>query len=76
MLGEHLKQIENLNAAIRRVSQEIADRFGEPDPHLAREKPLSLSVNQEKPELSQQTQLLPSCASELGDWADQWQGWQ
>ncbi|MBO0778068.1 MAG: IS110 family transposase, partial [Ktedonobacteraceae bacterium] len=31
MLGEHLKQIESLDAAIRRVSQEIARRFTPPD---------------------------------------------
>ena len=31
MLGEHLKQIETLNAAIGRVSQEIARRFTPPD---------------------------------------------
>jgi transposase len=31
MLGEHLKQIESLDAAIQRVSQEIARRFTPPD---------------------------------------------
>ncbi|GHO55697.1 hypothetical protein KSB_41720 [Ktedonobacter robiniae] len=31
MLGEHLKQIETLNAALGRVSQEIARRFTPPD---------------------------------------------
>jgi transposase len=31
LLGEHLKQIESLDAAIQRVSQEIARRFTPPD---------------------------------------------
>jgi transposase len=31
LLGEHLQQIENLEAAIRRVSEEIARRFTPPD---------------------------------------------
>src|SRR5262249_2265319 len=31
MLGEHLKQIETLNAAIERVGQEIGRRFTPPD---------------------------------------------
>jgi transposase len=64
MLGEHLKQIENLDAAIRRVSQHIADQFGEPDPDPATEKPASLSCNQEQPEPGQQSQPLRSGASE------------
>lgn len=32
LLGEHLTQIENLDAAIRRVSEEIARRFTPPEP--------------------------------------------
>jgi hypothetical protein len=32
LLGEHLKQLEYLQTAIRRVSEEIARRFSPPDP--------------------------------------------
>ncbi len=32
MLSEHIKQIENLNGAIERVTQQIADHFLSPDP--------------------------------------------
>jgi transposase len=39
LLGEHLKQIEHLDAAIRRVSEEIAHRFTPPEPSAEDEEP-------------------------------------
>ncbi len=65
MLGEHLKQIGNLDAAIKRVSQHIADRFAEPDP--AKEESASIRSKEEKPEPCQETQSLPVCASEQAE---------
>jgi len=32
MLSDHLKRIENLDAAIERVTQQFANRFLPPDP--------------------------------------------
>lgn len=65
MLGEQLKQIENLDAAIKRVSEHIADRFAAPDPDLAREKSSSLSPEQEKLGPTKPTQeSVCSCTSD------------
>jgi transposase len=63
MLSEQLKQIENLDAAIKRVSEHITDRFAAPEPE--REKPLSLSPQQEQPEPPQLTpESVCSCTTD------------
>jgi transposase len=64
MLGEHLKQIDNLDAAIKRVSQQISDRFGEPDAHASTEKPSSPEPKEDRTETPKQPQeAASSCAS-------------
>ncbi len=65
MLGEQLKQIENLDAAIKRVSQHIADRFRESDTDPTKEKPESAEPKEERRETTKQTQeSLSSCRSD------------
>src|SRR5947207_9087651 len=65
MLGEQLKQIENLDAAIKPVSQHIADRFREPDTNPTKEKPESAEPKEERRETTKQTQeSLSSCRSD------------
>jgi transposase len=67
MLGEQLKQIENLDAAIKRVSQEIANRFAGQETDPITEKPQSAqSKEEEKPEL-----VKPTRASACSCTADQ-----
>ena len=65
MLGEHLKQIENLDAAIKRVSQAIADRFGKPETDPTTEQPESTEPKEERTETTKQTQeAASSCKSD------------
>ncbi len=59
MLGEHLKQIETLNAAIGRVSQEIARRFTPPD-DPGEEEASQPGPVEPKPATSEETGRLPS----------------
>jgi len=64
MLGEHLKQIENLDAAIRRVSQQINDRFGAPDADASTQKPSCPEPKEERTEPVKQTRAsASSCTS-------------
>jgi transposase len=72
MLGEHLKQIDTLDAAIGRVSEEIARRFTLPDPPpeqsrlpdeaeqktLPLASPESVQESHAKPKLSWQTAMV------------------
>jgi len=57
MLGEHLKQIESLDAAIGRVSQEIAHRFTPPD--------APEGEGPDQPEPSQDSEAAPQAPSRL-----------
>jgi transposase len=64
MLGEHLKQIENLDAAIKRVSQQITDRFGGHDADPNTEKPSCPKSTEERTQPLKQTQeSASSCTS-------------
>jgi len=65
MLGEQLKQIENLDAAIKRVSQEIANRFAGQETDPITEKPQITPSKQEKPEPTKPTQeSVGSCTND------------
>ena len=57
MLGEHLKQIDTLESAIRRVSEEIARRFSLPEP------PADSSSSPDEPE----QKTLPSVSQESAE---------
>ena len=61
MLGEHLKQIESLDAAIQRVSQEIARRFTPPDAPCGEE---STQPRPERDVADAQTSQ-PPCSKEM-----------
>ena len=61
MLGEHLKQIETLSAAIGRVSQEIARRFTPPDAPGEGEPGEQIAPQEPQPQ-SEETSSLPSSA--------------
>ena len=55
MLGEHLKQIDTLERAIGRVSEEIARRFTLPDPPAAPTSPPDEAEQQTLPPVSQES---------------------
>ncbi len=63
MLGEHLKQIETLTAAIGRVSQEIARRFSPPDAPVGEESAQAQGMQQREAEGKEPSQL--PCTKEM-----------